>query len=141
MTEGYAPGDLPPWLTVTPGPVDVGEQEHRAPPARLPAGAARTRAGLHAALVDALDLPAYTGRTWDALADVLRDRLAAGPLTLLVDDAGQLLADEPDDQLALLLRVLGDAAADAAYPLRMVLRDVPDRLPALRARMRGGAPC
>ncbi|MFG1953534.1 barstar family protein [Micromonospora sp. NPDC048830] len=138
MTEGYAPGDLPPWLTVTPGPLDVGE--HPAPPARLPAGAARTRAGLHAALVDALDLPGYTGRTWDALADVLRGRLDAGPLTLVVDDAGELLADEPDDQLALLLRVLGDAAADAGYPLRMVLRDVPDRLPALRARMRGGAP-
>ncbi|GAA2703616.1 barstar family protein [Micromonospora olivasterospora] len=107
-------------------------------PVRLAADAARTRAALRAALVDALDLPAYTGPTWDALSDVLRDRLDAGPLTLVVDDAGRLLADEPPGQFALLLAVLGDAAAAARCPLRVVLRDAPERLPSLRRRAAEG---
>jgi RNAse (barnase) inhibitor barstar len=82
----------------------------------------RTRPALFAALAEALALPAYLGDTWDALADVLRDRLDAGPLTLLVTDAGQLLADEPSDQHALLMAVLDDLAGDAPHRLRVVLR-------------------
>ncbi|RGC67637.1 Barstar (barnase inhibitor) [Micromonospora sp. MW-13] len=130
MTEGHPP-ELPPWLAVTatertPGP---GARD-----AVLPAATARTRADLFAALVDVLDLPGYVGRNWDALADSLRDLLDAGPLTLLVDDATQLLADEPPGHLGLLLTLLGDAAADALHPLRVVLRDAPDRIPVLRRR-------
>ncbi|MEU7614182.1 barstar family protein [Micromonospora sp. NPDC049204] len=82
----------------------------------------RTRPALFAALADALTLPAHLGGTWDALADVLRDRLDAGPLTLLIDDAGELLADEPAGQYVLLLAVLGDLATTAPHPLRVVLR-------------------
>lgn len=88
----------------------------------LAGAAARTRPALFAALAGALALPAYLGNTWDALADVLRDRLDAGPLTLLVTDAGQLLADEPADQYALLLAVLDDLTSTAPHPLRVVLR-------------------
>ncbi|KAB1942886.1 barstar family protein [Micromonospora sp. ALFpr18c] len=87
----------------------------------LPAAATRTRAGLFATLTAALALPAYLGDTWDALSDVLRDRLDAGPLTLLITDAGHLLVDEPADQYALLLAVLGDVAATAPHPMRVVL--------------------
>ncbi|WP_051724008.1 barstar family protein [Micromonospora chokoriensis] len=87
--------------------------------------ATRTRAGLFVALATALALPAYLGDTWDALADVLRDRLDAGPLTLLITDAGQLLADEPADQYALLLTVLGNLAGSASHPLRVVLDEAP----------------
>ncbi|MFG2049061.1 barstar family protein [Micromonospora sp. NPDC048935] len=87
----------------------------------LTGAASRTRAGLFTALAAVLSLPAYLGDTWDALSDVLRDRLDAGPLTLLIDDAGQLLADEPADQYALLFTVLGDLAATAPHPLRVVL--------------------
>ncbi|MDG4810355.1 barstar family protein [Micromonospora sp. WMMD1120] len=85
----------------------------------------RTRAALFAALTEALALPEYLGGTWDALADVLRDRLDAGPLTVLVSDAGQLLADEPADQRALLRALLDDLAATAPHPLRVVSRDTP----------------
>ncbi|MEU0549896.1 barstar family protein [Micromonospora sp. NPDC005979] len=88
----------------------------------LAGAAARTRPALFAALAEALALPAYLGDTWDALADALRDRLDAGPLTLLVTDAGQLLADEPADQYALLFTVLGDLATTAPHPLHVVLR-------------------
>ncbi|MFE9913762.1 barstar family protein [Micromonospora sp. NPDC005553] len=81
----------------------------------------RTRAGLFAALAAVLALPTYLGNTWDALSDVLRDRLDTGPLTVLITDAGQLLVDEPSDQYRLLLAVLGDLAASAPHPLRVVL--------------------
>ncbi|WP_406084154.1 barstar family protein [Micromonospora zamorensis] len=109
-------GRLPDWLTVCrdavpelPGAVV------------LSGGAARTRPALFAALAGALALPAHLGSTWDALADVLRDRLDAGPLTLLIIDAGELLVDEPAGQYALLLAVFGDLAAGAPHPLRVVL--------------------
>ncbi|WP_435205764.1 barstar family protein [Micromonospora sp. bgisy143] len=91
----------------------------------LSGAVARTRPALFAALTEALALPAYLGDTWDALADVLRDRLDTGPLTLLVTDAGQLLADEPSDQHALLRTMLDDLAGTAPHPLHVVLREAP----------------
>ncbi|MER7590905.1 barstar family protein [Micromonospora sp. NPDC127501] len=119
MVDEHA-GRLPDWLIVChDGGLDV-------PGAVVLAGATtRTRAGLFAALADALALPAYLGETWDALSDVLRDRLDAGPLTLLITDAGQLLVDEPSDQHGLLLAVLGDLATSAPHPLRVVLNETP----------------
>ncbi|MET8348444.1 MULTISPECIES: barstar family protein [unclassified Micromonospora] len=111
-------GRTPDWLTVCRG----GAPE--VPGASvLAGGASRTRPAFFAALTDALALPAHLGSTWDALADVLRDRLDAGPLTLLINDAGQLLADEPAGQYALLLAVLGDVATTAPHPLRVVLHE------------------
>ncbi|MBQ1034798.1 barstar family protein [Micromonospora sp. C81] len=109
-------GRLPDWLTVCRGAVP------ELPGAVvLSGGAARTRPALFAALAGALALPAHLGSTWDALADVLRDRLDAGPLTLLIIDAGELLVDEPAGQYALLLAVFGDLATSAPHPLRVVL--------------------
>ncbi|MEU8159782.1 barstar family protein [Micromonospora parva] len=109
----------PDWLTVS----RAGAQE--VPDAVVLRGAAtRTRPALFAALADALALPTHLGHTWDALADALRDRLDAGPLTLVVSDAGQLLVDEPAEQYALLLTVLGDLATTAPHPLRVVLGEV-----------------
>ncbi|MFE9689298.1 barstar family protein [Micromonospora sp. NPDC005806] len=96
---------------------------------------ARDRAGLFDALTAALALPDWFGRNWDALADVLAERLDAGPLTLVVDDAGDLLADEPPAQIGTLLDVLGGVAAGGHHSLRVVLRDRANRLPALRHRI------
>lgn len=89
----------------------------------LPGAATRTRVGLFAALAAGLALPAYLGDTWDALSDVLRDRLDTGPLTLLITDAGQLLVDEPTDEYGLLLAVLGNLATSAPNPLCVVLTE------------------
>ncbi|NES12990.1 MULTISPECIES: barstar family protein [Micromonospora] len=96
---------------------------------------ARTRAGLFDVLATALPLPDHFGRNWDALADVLADRLDCGPLTLVVRDAGELLADEPPAQLGTLLDVLGGVAAGGHHSLRVLLSDRADRLPALRHRI------
>jgi RNAse (barnase) inhibitor barstar len=122
---------LPAWLRL----------EHAAParpdPTRAVVGgpAARTRTGLYDALAAALDLPGYFGRNWDALADVLADRLDAGPLTLVVADAGELLADEPPAQLGTLLDVLGGVAAGGHHALSVALCEHEERLPALRRRI------
>ncbi|MEW2146953.1 barstar family protein [Micromonospora vinacea] len=115
MVDEHA-GRTPDWLIVGhDGGVEV-------PGAVVLAGATtRTRAGFFAALAAVLALPAYLGETWDALSDALRDRLDAGPLTLLITDAGQLLVDEPPDQYGLLLAVLGDLATSAPHALRVIL--------------------
>ncbi|WCN78917.1 barstar family protein [Micromonospora sp. LH3U1] len=111
-------GRLPDWLTM------CRDGAPEVPGAAVLTGAAtRTRPALFAALAAALALPTYLGDTWDALADVLRERLDVGPLTLLINDAGQLLVDEPAGQSALLLAVLGDLATTAPHPLRVVLHD------------------
>lgn len=120
---------LPAWLAFDGGP-DVEPAG-----TTLGGASARTRAGLFDALATVLPLPAYFGRNWDALADVLAERLDSGPLTLVVRDAGELLADEPPAQLGTLLDVLGGVAAGGHHPLRVLLRDRVDRLPALRHRI------
>ncbi|QLQ36237.1 barstar family protein [Micromonospora robiginosa] len=133
---GAAPPTPPAWLTLdagsTPEPAGVP----------VPGAVTRTRAALHETLAEAVPLPYWYGRNWDALADVLADRLEEGPLTLVVHDAADLLADEPPAQLGTLLDVLGAAAAGGHATLRVVLRDAPDRLPALRHRITAalGAP-
>ncbi|MFC0032842.1 barstar family protein [Micromonospora chaiyaphumensis] len=126
---GAASPQPPAWLAF-----DAGA-EAEAAGVVLAGGHVRTRAGLHEALAAAVPLPGWFGRNWDALADVLADRLDAGPLTLVVRDAADLLADEPPAQLGTLLDVLGAVAAGGHHSLRVVLRDHPDRLAALRTRI------
>ncbi|WP_329009481.1 barstar family protein [Micromonospora rifamycinica] len=128
MTGQRQPG----WLRVT----DETPPSGAPTPSVTVAGAvARTRAALFDTLTDALDLPGHFGRNWDALADVLADRLDTGPLTLEVTEAGLLLADEPPGQLGTLLDVVGGVSAGAREPVRLVLRDTPQRLPVLRDRL------
>jgi RNAse (barnase) inhibitor barstar len=75
--------------------------------ARVDGAACRTRPALFDEWSRALDFPDWFGRNWDALADVLGERLRHGPLVVAVDNAVQLLADEPPDQLRVLIEVLG----------------------------------
>ncbi|SBT42456.1 barstar family protein [Micromonospora auratinigra] len=116
---------LPAWLVFDGDPDGV----------EVDATAARTRAGLFDALTATLALPDHFGRNWDALADVLADRLDAGPLTLRIRDAGLLLADEPPAQLGTLLDVFGGVAAGGHHALRVVLHEHPGRRAALRQRI------
>ncbi|MEU5791595.1 barstar family protein [Micromonospora purpureochromogenes] len=125
--------DLPPWLELTAEPI----ADPTAGTVVLPGADARSRADLFGLLGQALDLPEWFGRNWDALADCLLDR-NAGPLALRVDDAEQLLADEPPTQFATLLQVCDDVWSHGRYPFRLVLRTTPDGLPALGRRVRTG---
>jgi RNAse (barnase) inhibitor barstar len=112
-----APADrrLPSWLRVSSG----------APPADatvVGGRASRSRPGLFAEWAEALSFPDHFGHNWDALADVLRDRVADQGLTIVVDNAEQLLGDEPPGQLATFLAVLGDVARDDPATLCVILR-------------------
>ncbi|MGN9891744.1 barstar family protein [Micromonospora sp. L31] len=126
--------DLPPWLELTADPI----ADPTAGTVVVPGADARSRADLFGLLAQVLDLPEWFGRNWDALADCLLDRDDAGPLALRVDDAEQLLADEPPAQLATLLRLCDDVWSHGRYPFRLVLRTTGDRLPALGRRVRTG---
>ncbi|GAA3690165.1 hypothetical protein GCM10022224_064470 [Nonomuraea antimicrobica] len=97
MTAAARP--LPHWLTVSTGPA----------PAVVDGRAGRTRAAFFEEVARALRLPDYFGRNWDALTDCLRDLDPLPPL--FVEHAEELLLDEPDRQFAILLEVLGGAAA------------------------------
>lgn len=119
--------ELPSWLTVTADP---------APPtgALVVDGAgSRTRAGLFAGWASALSFPDYFGHNWDALLDCLRGVADAGPPTLVVTDAAELLADEPPAQLGTLLAVLGSVAREPG--LRVVLRTDAETVTGLRRRL------
>ncbi|MEV0227489.1 barstar family protein [Streptomyces sp. NPDC050704] len=96
----------------------------------------RTRQGLFTEWAAALGFPEYFGHNWDAFGDCLRDAVSEPsepsepPMAVVVREAGDLLADEPENVLALLLLILGQAAGDdsAAPRLLLLLDDTPDRL-------------
>ncbi|MEO3930818.1 barstar family protein [Micromonosporaceae bacterium B7E4] len=124
---------VPSWLTVSTDP-----------PARdsavLAGAGSRTRAALFTEWAARLDFPDYFGRNWDAFEECLTDLVAERPRTLLVTDAAELLADEPPEQLGILLGVLDTIAAGAADPtagpaLRVLLHPGPADPDALRRRI------
>ncbi|MEO3785222.1 barstar family protein [Actinocorallia sp. B10E7] len=86
----------PSWLTISSVPA----------PEALDGRACRTRVGLFTEAARVLRFPDYFGRNWDAFYDCLRD---ADPPVFSVDHAEELLADEPPEQLGLLLNLLSDA--------------------------------
>lgn len=104
---------LPAWLELIPASAASG------PAGIVVSGtASRTRRGLFAEWARALDFPDYFGHNWDAFADSLTDRawpepdltLADEPLTITVEDAEQLLADEPPARFTTFLEILDDVA-------------------------------
>ncbi|MFE2109068.1 barstar family protein [Kitasatospora sp. NPDC059463] len=103
----------------------------------------RTRAALFAEWAGSLAFPDYFGHNWDAFEECLHDTLhppgtaTATRLLVLVAAADALLADDPPDQLAVLLAVL-DAAA-ATGPLRVQFTTAPPRADRTRHRLRTAA--
>ncbi|ETK31403.1 Barstar (barnase inhibitor) [Microbispora sp. ATCC PTA-5024] len=86
----------------------------------------------------ALALPDYFGRNWDALTDALRDTTGAGGVALVVRHAEDLLIEEPAEQFATLLAVLGAAAADSG--LTVTLCTGPAHESPLRERLSDALP-
>lgn len=82
-------------------------------------GAARDEPVFFAAITDALDLPEWFGRNWDALDEVLADRswLDGSVHVLVVRSALWLLEDEPQERLKIAVDVLSAAASGRVDPL------------------------
>lgn len=83
----------------------------------------RSRAGLFTEWARALSFPGHFGRNWDAFYDCLID---LGAVTIVVDSADELLADEPD-QLDTFRAAVRDATTGTLLGgeptgLRVVLR-------------------
>ncbi|MDX3517916.1 barstar family protein [Streptomyces scabiei] len=93
-----------------------------------------------------LGFPDYFGHNWDAFQDCLADAVSnAGtttpdnppPLAVVVREAGDLLADDSPDTLAVLLSILSALAGDdsTAPRLLLLLEDTPERLSRLAQRL------
>lgn len=99
----------------------------------------RTSQDLFTEWAAGLGLPDYFGHNWDAFHDCLRDVVQGPPpRVIILREAGDLLADEPEHALGILLSILSQAAGnDAAEPrLILLIDDAPDRLSQLTQRMR-----
>ncbi|NDU71550.1 hypothetical protein GWI34_02765 [Actinomadura sp. DSM 109109] len=112
---------LPPWLTLTSGPVGAAVDGH----------ACRTRAAFFREAARALGFPGHFGHNWDAFLDCLRDldRPALG-----VERADELLADEDLRQLSILLEILAEREVPTTFSAE------PERMPALRTRLAAALP-
>lgn len=98
----------------------------------------RTLRGLFTEWAGALGFPDHFGHNWDAFYDCLRDAVPmVGAAVVVVREAGQLLADEPDDSLNDFMLVLRDIVGESgAEPrLLLLLDDEPDRLSDLGRRL------
>lgn len=91
--------------------------------------ACRTRAAFFTEVARVLAFPDYFGHNWDAVVDCLRD---LDDVTLIVAHAEELLADEPPEQLAILVDVMATAVDDG---LTLTLCTDADHEPALRRRL------
>ncbi|MFE7564799.1 barstar family protein [Kitasatospora sp. NPDC057500] len=105
----------------------------------------RTRAALFAEWAESLAFPGYFGHNWDAFEECLRDALhppgveTTTRLLVLVAEADALLADEPSDQLTVLLAILDTAAATTLTtdsPLRVLFATAPPRAALAEHRLR-----
>jgi hypothetical protein len=92
---------------------------------RLRGTRCRTATGLFDELAAALQFPAYFGGNWNAVRDMLSDLrwVPADAYLLIVEDADELLADEPDETLAVGLGVL--ATSPGSTPFHVVLQAGP----------------
>jgi hypothetical protein len=108
----------------------------------------RTSQGLFTAWAAGLGFPDYFGHNWDAFRDCLHDAVSNADfdtpdqesppqLAIIVHEAGNLLADEPQNALTILLNLLSEAAGDdsAAPRLLLLLDDTTDRLSQLAQRL------
>lgn len=108
----------------------------------------RTSQGLLTEWAAGLGFPDYFGHNWDAFRDCLRDAVSNAGIgapdqenppqpAIVVREAADLLADEPQNVLAILLHILSEVAGDdsAAPGLLLLLDDTTDRLSHLAERM------
>lgn len=92
-----------------------------ASPRRLGGSAMTTLDGCFDEVSSALFFPNYFGRNWDALDECLVDLswLPAPAYVLVIDEALDVLRDEPVEQLETLVRILGRAASEWSAPIAL----------------------
>jgi RNAse (barnase) inhibitor barstar len=91
---------------------------------RVRGSRSRTIDAFFSELAAALQFPAYFGENWAALSDVLADLdwLPADEYLFVLEDAEELLADEPE-ALALALRIFAETSQEAApMPYQFLLQ-------------------
>jgi hypothetical protein len=92
---------------------------------RLRGSRCRTTTAFFDELAAVMQFPTYFGHNWNAARDMLRDLhwLPAEAYLLLIEDADELLADEPDEVLGAGLGVLARVAESAGpIPFHYVLQ-------------------
>jgi hypothetical protein len=114
-----APGVYAAHVSALPGTIAAALRAHDVPTAALDTAGIHDKAAFLECCARDLSLPAWFGRNWDALADVLRERRGV----LVWSGAGDLDADV----VAVALDVLRERAA-AAPPFSAVLLDPPGAL-------------
>ena len=80
----------------------------------------RTAEGLFDEVSAALQFPYYFGENWSAFDECLTDMdwlPSTAGLVVIVLDSGEVLCDEPDEELGTLVRVIGHAAETYAEPV------------------------
>lgn len=79
----------------------------------------RTTRDLFAEWAVALGFPDHFGHNWDAFEDCLLTVADSGdPVTVVVRDSGQLLADEDPRQLATFLAIIDTACQTGSFTLK-----------------------
>lgn len=116
----------------------------------LRGAAMRTEQAAFDELAAVLEFPDWFGQNWDAVDDCLTDLawLPGDAYVLVITDADQVLADEPDQRFGLFCSVLERAGEEwatpvargewwdrPAVPFHTVLHAAPGRGDALRARL------
>ncbi|WP_176955216.1 barstar family protein [Sinosporangium album] len=134
------------WLVAGTGPATSDVGHHWLDGARC-----RTKRSLFEHWAARLSFPGYFSRNWDAFADCLADFTLADTaggtgLVLTVENAGDLLADGEDADLAVLVEVLRDTVEDmrsspdpsGRADITVEFSDTPAHLAKLRRRLPGG---
>jgi RNAse (barnase) inhibitor barstar len=109
MGAGAAPKDMMRTLKVGMGaPLELVGQIS----VRLDGKLCRTSAGFLREIGETLRFPSYYGSNWDAFEECVHDLewLPDTQINLIVDNSDQMLAREPDRQLALFVDILREDA-------------------------------
>ncbi|MDO0933901.1 barstar family protein [Streptomyces sp. DG2A-72] len=81
-------------------------------------GRCRTLIDLFAVWSEALGFPDYFGHNWDAFEECLFSVVESGPVTVVVHDADQLLADEDPRQLSTFLAIVDAVGKEGRLSLK-----------------------
>jgi RNAse (barnase) inhibitor barstar len=118
---------VPPWILRLSGEkIDHGQTERTLAEYGITArvlngGRMRTTDELFSEFSSRLDFPDYFGRNWDALDETLADLswLPGLAYAVMIEEAGQLLEEEPGSETEVLFRLVEYVAEEWATPVNL----------------------